>query len=92
MGLATAAVEAMVAEAFADPEVREVTAHTFPERNASNRVLEKVGFRFSSETPGRDGRLALLAHKHGLIKPTGSPRSLGAPNEGESPLSARWIP
>jgi [ribosomal protein S5]-alanine N-acetyltransferase len=45
-GLATAATRAMVAEAFADAQVSVVIAHTLPERNASNRVLEKVGFRF----------------------------------------------
>lgn len=44
-GLATAATRAMVAEAFADDTVTTVSAHTLPERNASNRVLEKVGFR-----------------------------------------------
>ena len=43
-GLATAATRAMVAEAFADECVRAVIAHTVPERNASNRVLEKIGF------------------------------------------------
>jgi RimJ/RimL family protein N-acetyltransferase len=48
-GLATAAVRAMVAEAFADHRVTTVIAHTLPERNASNRVLEKVGFRFDAE-------------------------------------------
>jgi RimJ/RimL family protein N-acetyltransferase len=45
-GLATAATRAMVAEAFADERVTAVIAHTLPERNASNRVLEKAGFRF----------------------------------------------
>lgn len=48
-GLATAATEAMVAEAFDDPEVRAVIAHTLPERNSSNRVLEKVGFHPDGE-------------------------------------------
>jgi RimJ/RimL family protein N-acetyltransferase len=48
-GLATAAVRAMLAEAFADAGVREVIAHTLPERNASNRVLEKAGFRWDRE-------------------------------------------
>jgi RimJ/RimL family protein N-acetyltransferase len=43
-GLATAAARAMVAEALADEQVTKVIAHTLPERNASNRVLEKVGF------------------------------------------------
>lgn len=49
-GLATAAAQAMVDEAFADPAITEVIAHTLPERNASNRVLEKLGFRFAEET------------------------------------------
>jgi len=48
-GLATAAVRAMVAEAFADDRVEAVIAHTLPERNASNRVLEKAGFRFDGD-------------------------------------------
>jgi [ribosomal protein S5]-alanine N-acetyltransferase len=48
-GLATAAVRAMVAEAFADEGVGAVIAHTLPERNASNRVLEKAGFRFDGD-------------------------------------------
>jgi len=43
-GLATAATKAMVAEALADDRVTTVIAHTLPERNASSRVLEKVGF------------------------------------------------
>jgi [ribosomal protein S5]-alanine N-acetyltransferase len=48
-GLATVATRAMVAEAFDDPEVSAVIAHTLPERNASNRVLEKVGFHLDGE-------------------------------------------
>jgi ribosomal-protein-alanine N-acetyltransferase len=48
-GLATAAARAMVAEAFADEQVMTVMAHTLPERNPSNRVLEKVGFRHDGE-------------------------------------------
>lgn len=49
-GLATAAARAMLAEAFADRRVTAVIAHTLPERNASTRVLEKVGFRRDGET------------------------------------------
>ena len=49
-GLATAAVRAMVAEAFRDEGVEAVIAHTLPERNASNRVLAKVGFEFDGDT------------------------------------------
>ena len=48
-GLATAATRAMVAEAFADGRVTAVIAHTLPEPNASNRVLEKVGFQYDGE-------------------------------------------
>ena len=48
-GLATAATCAMREEAFADNRVTAVIAHTLPERNASNRVLEKAGFSFDGE-------------------------------------------
>ncbi len=48
-GLATAAARAMLDEAFADADVTAVIAHTLAERNASNRVLEKVGFRYDGE-------------------------------------------
>ncbi len=56
-GLATAATRAMLAEAFADERVTAVIAHTLPERNASNRVLEKAGFRFEGD--GREGGLTV---------------------------------
>ena len=36
----------MVSEAFAHTRVTAVIAHTLAERNASNRVLENVGFRY----------------------------------------------
>lgn len=48
-GIATAATRAMLAEAFSDEAVTAVIAHTLPHRNASNRVLEKVGFTFDGE-------------------------------------------
>jgi ribosomal-protein-alanine N-acetyltransferase len=35
---------------IATAAVRAVIAHTLPQRNASNRVLEKVGFAFDDET------------------------------------------
>ena len=47
--LATAATRAMLEEAFGDDRVAAVVAHTLPERNASNRVLEKTGFSFDGE-------------------------------------------
>jgi [ribosomal protein S5]-alanine N-acetyltransferase len=67
-GLATAAVRAMVAEAFADDRVDAVIAHTLAERNASNRVLEKVGFRFDGETRERDTPV----WRYALARPAGS--------------------
>jgi RimJ/RimL family protein N-acetyltransferase len=48
-GLARAAVEAMLEEAFADDRVAAVLAHTLPERNASNRLLERAGFAHDGE-------------------------------------------
>lgn len=48
-GLATAAVLAMLEEAFAGERADTAIAHTLPERNASNRVLEKAGFRFDGQ-------------------------------------------
>lgn len=61
-GLATAATRAMLAEAFADEEVTRVTAHTLPEPNASNRVLEKAGFVYDGET--REGGLVVWRFSH----------------------------
>ena len=46
----------MVAEAFADERVRAVIAHTLAEPNASNRVLEKAGFRWHGEAE-ENGRI-----------------------------------
>src|SRR4051812_13176857 len=56
-GLATAAVRAMVAEAFADERVTEVIAHTLAEPNASTRVLEKTGFTHVGEADERGERV-----------------------------------
>jgi [ribosomal protein S5]-alanine N-acetyltransferase len=53
-GLATAAVRAMVREAFAARDVRTVLAHTLAEPGASVRVLEKAGFVFDGEVPEED--------------------------------------
>jgi RimJ/RimL family protein N-acetyltransferase len=48
-GLATAAARAMLTEAFSHEVVTAVIAHTLPERNASNHILEKLGFVFDGE-------------------------------------------
>jgi [ribosomal protein S5]-alanine N-acetyltransferase len=39
----------MINFAFAHEEVRVVMAHTLAEKNASNRVLQKVGMKFVAE-------------------------------------------
>ena len=49
-GVAAAMAEALVGMASASgPEVAVVRAHTLPERNASCRVLEKVGFHHAGD-------------------------------------------
>jgi RimJ/RimL family protein N-acetyltransferase len=48
-GYATAAAHAMVDYAFRSEEVRRVIAHTLPDGIASQRVLEKAGFRKTGE-------------------------------------------
>ena len=48
-GYATEAAEALVEFAFESGMVLLVCAHTFPEKNASGRVLKKCGFRFVGE-------------------------------------------
>jgi len=63
-GYATAAAREMIRLANASRQVRCVFAHTLPERNASCRILEKVGMRFAGEvvhpTDGRVWRWELL--------------------------------
>ena len=66
-GLATAATRAMVAEAFADERVSAVIAHTLAERNASNRVLEKLGFQFDGQAQQRDE----IVWRYSLPRPAG---------------------
>ena len=53
-GLATAATRAMLAEAFSDEAVTAVIAHTLAERNASNHILEKLGFTLDGEVQEDD--------------------------------------
>ena len=65
----------MVADAFADPAVRRVIAHTLPEPNASNHILEKRGSRFDGDVleRGRRSRWAPVAVD--LARATAEPRS-----------------
>ena len=50
-GYATEAVEALVAEAFAHPEVRAVTATTYASLAPSIGVLHKAGFALVADNP-----------------------------------------
>lgn len=43
-GLATETAQALIDNAFTDPRVKTVMAHTLPEANASTKVLSKIGF------------------------------------------------
>jgi RimJ/RimL family protein N-acetyltransferase len=45
-GLAMEAAQGLIDHAFAHTHVKRVDAHTLAERNASTRVLEKVGMKF----------------------------------------------
>ncbi len=44
-GLATEAAQGLIAYAFSHPQIKTVDAHTLAERNASVRVLEKIGMK-----------------------------------------------
>lgn len=48
-GLATEMARALVGIAVSDPGVVSVLAHTLPERNASTRILHKLGFEHLGE-------------------------------------------
>lgn len=48
-GLATEAAQALVENAFRHASVKTVTANTLAEKNASNHLLQKIGFQFIEE-------------------------------------------
>jgi RimJ/RimL family protein N-acetyltransferase len=57
-GYGTKMAEKLIAIAAASPEVCRVIAHTLPERNASTRILEKVGMKLVGEVNDpEDGRV-----------------------------------
>ena len=62
-GYATAAVEAIVAQARKSSEVRRVVAHTPLERPESGRVLEKAGFALVREIDDEDAEGNVVAVK-----------------------------
>ena len=47
-GFATEIAKALVVNAFNQPDVKTIIAHTLPEENESVSVLQKCGFRFVS--------------------------------------------
>ncbi len=50
-GYATEATRGLIDRAFADPRVERVIATTLPDRVASIRVVEKLGFERSAGSP-----------------------------------------
>jgi len=57
-GVATAMARQLLEMARTSQEVQEVVAHTLPERNASTRVLEKIGMQCVGEViDPEDGRV-----------------------------------
>ena len=77
-GYATEAVAAMVAVAWADPVVEAVVATTAPGNQASQRVLEKAGFRLVAGADDEDREL-----RYRMPRPGGSGDRLGGwPGQG----------
>lgn len=72
-GLASGAVEAMLDEAFAAEAVAMVTAHTLPEKNASNHLLEKAGFEHEGVADDGDE----IAWRYGLTRADWERRQTG---------------
>lgn len=63
-GLAGAAVEALVREAFAERDVAGIRAHTRAQPGPSVRVLERAGFVFDAEIPDPDDARAHVWRFH----------------------------
>ena len=53
-GLATEAARGLVNHAFSHAHIKRVDVHTLAERNASTRVLEKVGMNRVGTVPDPD--------------------------------------
>jgi len=66
-GYATTMARELLALALESEAVREVTARTLPERNASSRVLEKVGLdRVAEVDDPEDGRVWHWVYRPGV--------------------------
>ena len=65
-GYATAMARELLKRALQFRAVREVVAHTLPERNASTRILEKVGLHLVGEAYDAEvGKVWLWAYRPG---------------------------
>jgi RimJ/RimL family protein N-acetyltransferase len=53
-GLATEAARGLIDYAFSHAHIKMVDAHTLPERNASAKVLEKVGMKYVAQVDDPD--------------------------------------
>ncbi len=57
-GYATAMASMLIQTVRSAPEIDSIIAHTLPESNASTRILEKVGMKFTGEVVDpEDGRV-----------------------------------
>jgi len=66
-GHASAMARELLARALRSGAARAVVAHTLPERNASTRVLEKVGLHLDGEAHDpEDGKVRLWAFRPGV--------------------------
>lgn len=73
-GLATAALRALLREAYSSQEVQAVIAETLPERNASVRVLEKAGFVHVGSAEARGRAVWRFRHERPAPTPPAAPR------------------
>ncbi len=76
-GLATAAVQQMVARGFGSRQVRLIDAHTLAHPNASTRVLEKTGFEMIGELEDPDDGPIW----HWRLRPTDGEPLVGEPGD-----------
>jgi [ribosomal protein S5]-alanine N-acetyltransferase len=74
-GYATAMLAALRERAAARPEVQVLRAHTLRERNASVRVLEKLGFRWAGEVQDPEDGPVWRWERAALTDVTSAPES-----------------
>lgn len=68
-GYATAMAQELTRRAQASPQVKQVIAHTLPERNASCRALEKAGFQHVGQViDPEDGSVWRWEYPNSLVR------------------------